>query len=175
MKDLNAVDLDGAMKQIEGTARRMGIEVVGLMSFFVFKCGRRLQEPACTTEVHSMPTTRQEVSRSRGKVDRTSKLILRKQRRPDAEASLRRSSTKPSKCMRVLASILVRLTRPCVPPLSCHTAPARYRSGARLRRRVKRSVSQTRLAPTYVGADEHVRQDQGWLARVRRRHRHGRS
>ena len=28
MKDLNAVDLDGAIKQIEGTARSMGIEVV---------------------------------------------------------------------------------------------------------------------------------------------------
>lgn len=28
MKDLNAVDLDGAMRQIEGTARSMGIEVV---------------------------------------------------------------------------------------------------------------------------------------------------
>ncbi|MCC6312492.1 MAG: 50S ribosomal protein L11 [Thermomicrobiales bacterium] len=28
MKDLNAVDLDGAVKQIEGTARSMGIEVV---------------------------------------------------------------------------------------------------------------------------------------------------
>jgi large subunit ribosomal protein L11 len=28
MKDLNAVDLDGAMKQIEGTARNMGIQVV---------------------------------------------------------------------------------------------------------------------------------------------------
>ncbi|HET8631166.1 MAG TPA: 50S ribosomal protein L11 [Thermomicrobiales bacterium] len=27
-KDLNAVDLDGAIKQIEGTARSMGIEVV---------------------------------------------------------------------------------------------------------------------------------------------------
>ena len=27
MKDLNAVDLDGAMKMIEGTARSMGIEV----------------------------------------------------------------------------------------------------------------------------------------------------
>ena len=29
MKDLNAIDLDGAIKQIEGTARSMGIEVVG--------------------------------------------------------------------------------------------------------------------------------------------------
>jgi large subunit ribosomal protein L11 len=29
MKDLNAVDLPGAIKQIEGTARSMGIEVVG--------------------------------------------------------------------------------------------------------------------------------------------------
>jgi large subunit ribosomal protein L11 len=29
MKDLNAVDLAGAVKQIEGTARSMGIEVVG--------------------------------------------------------------------------------------------------------------------------------------------------
>ncbi|GAB4547432.1 MAG: 50S ribosomal protein L11 [Anaerolineales bacterium] len=28
MKDLNAIDLDGAMKQIEGTARSMGITVV---------------------------------------------------------------------------------------------------------------------------------------------------
>ncbi len=28
MKDLNAIDVDGAMKQIEGTARSMGIEVV---------------------------------------------------------------------------------------------------------------------------------------------------
>ena len=28
MKDLNAIDIDGAMKQIEGTARSMGIEVV---------------------------------------------------------------------------------------------------------------------------------------------------
>lgn len=28
MKDLNAVDIDGAVKQIEGTARSMGIEVV---------------------------------------------------------------------------------------------------------------------------------------------------
>jgi large subunit ribosomal protein L11 len=28
MKDLNAIDLDGAMKQIEGTARNMGIQVV---------------------------------------------------------------------------------------------------------------------------------------------------
>jgi large subunit ribosomal protein L11 len=28
MKDLNAVDLDGAMKQIEGTARNMGIQIV---------------------------------------------------------------------------------------------------------------------------------------------------
>ncbi len=28
MKDLNAVDLEGAMRQIEGTARSMGIEVV---------------------------------------------------------------------------------------------------------------------------------------------------
>jgi large subunit ribosomal protein L11 len=27
MKDLNAVDLDGAVKQIEGTARSMGIEI----------------------------------------------------------------------------------------------------------------------------------------------------
>jgi large subunit ribosomal protein L11 len=29
MKDLNAIDLAGAVKQIEGTARSMGIEVVG--------------------------------------------------------------------------------------------------------------------------------------------------
>ena len=28
MKDLNAIDLDGAMRQIEGTARNMGLEVV---------------------------------------------------------------------------------------------------------------------------------------------------
>jgi large subunit ribosomal protein L11 len=28
MKDLNAVDIDGAMKQIEGTARNMGLQVV---------------------------------------------------------------------------------------------------------------------------------------------------
>lgn len=28
MKDLNAIDIDGAMRQIEGTARSMGIEVV---------------------------------------------------------------------------------------------------------------------------------------------------
>ncbi|HYI25494.1 MAG TPA: 50S ribosomal protein L11, partial [Thermomicrobiales bacterium] len=27
MKDLNAVDLDGAIRQIEGTARSMGIEI----------------------------------------------------------------------------------------------------------------------------------------------------
>ncbi len=27
MRDLNAVDLDGAIKQIEGTARSMGIEI----------------------------------------------------------------------------------------------------------------------------------------------------
>lgn len=29
MKDLNAIDIAGAMRQIEGTARSMGIEVVG--------------------------------------------------------------------------------------------------------------------------------------------------
>jgi large subunit ribosomal protein L11 len=29
MKDLNAIDLAGAIKQVEGTARSMGIEVVG--------------------------------------------------------------------------------------------------------------------------------------------------
>jgi large subunit ribosomal protein L11 len=29
MKDLNAVDVDGAMKQVAGTARSMGIEVAG--------------------------------------------------------------------------------------------------------------------------------------------------
>ncbi|CAA9563582.1 MAG: LSU ribosomal protein L11p (L12e) [uncultured Thermomicrobiales bacterium] len=29
LKDLNAVDVDGARKQIEGTARSMGIEIVG--------------------------------------------------------------------------------------------------------------------------------------------------
>lgn len=29
LKDLNAVDVDGAQKQIEGTARSMGIEIVG--------------------------------------------------------------------------------------------------------------------------------------------------
>ncbi len=28
MKDLNAIDLEGAMRQIEGTARNMGITVV---------------------------------------------------------------------------------------------------------------------------------------------------
>jgi large subunit ribosomal protein L11 len=28
MKDLNAIDIDGAIKQVEGTARSMGIEVV---------------------------------------------------------------------------------------------------------------------------------------------------
>ncbi|MCS7282454.1 MAG: 50S ribosomal protein L11 [Anaerolineae bacterium] len=28
MKDLNAVDLEGAMRQVEGTARSMGIEIV---------------------------------------------------------------------------------------------------------------------------------------------------
>ena len=28
MRDLNAVDLDGAIKQVEGTARSMGIEIV---------------------------------------------------------------------------------------------------------------------------------------------------
>ena len=28
MKDLNAINVDGAMKQIEGTARSMGITVV---------------------------------------------------------------------------------------------------------------------------------------------------
>jgi large subunit ribosomal protein L11 len=28
MKDLNAIDLDGAIKQIEGTARSMGITVI---------------------------------------------------------------------------------------------------------------------------------------------------
>jgi large subunit ribosomal protein L11 len=28
MRDLNAVDLDGAMKQVEGTARSMGIQIV---------------------------------------------------------------------------------------------------------------------------------------------------
>ncbi len=29
MKDLNAVDIEGAMRMVEGTARSMGIEVVG--------------------------------------------------------------------------------------------------------------------------------------------------
>lgn len=29
MKDLNAIDIDGAMRQIEGTARSMGIEIAG--------------------------------------------------------------------------------------------------------------------------------------------------
>jgi large subunit ribosomal protein L11 len=29
MRDLNAVDIDGAIKQVEGTARSMGIRVVG--------------------------------------------------------------------------------------------------------------------------------------------------
>jgi large subunit ribosomal protein L11 len=29
MKDLNAIDLDGAIKQVEGTARSMGIEIAG--------------------------------------------------------------------------------------------------------------------------------------------------
>jgi large subunit ribosomal protein L11 len=29
MKDLNAIDLAGAIKQVEGTARSMGIDVVG--------------------------------------------------------------------------------------------------------------------------------------------------
>ena len=29
MRDLNAVDVDGAVKQIEGTARSMGIEIAG--------------------------------------------------------------------------------------------------------------------------------------------------
>lgn len=29
MKDLNAIDVEGAMRQIEGTARSMGIEIVG--------------------------------------------------------------------------------------------------------------------------------------------------
>lgn len=28
MKDLNAIDIDGAMKQIEGTAKNMGLEIV---------------------------------------------------------------------------------------------------------------------------------------------------
>jgi large subunit ribosomal protein L11 len=28
MKDLNAIDIEGAMRQIEGTARNMGIRVV---------------------------------------------------------------------------------------------------------------------------------------------------
>ena len=28
MKDLNAIDIDGAMKQVEGTARSLGIDVV---------------------------------------------------------------------------------------------------------------------------------------------------
>ena len=28
MRDLNAVDLDGAIKQVEGTARSMGIEIL---------------------------------------------------------------------------------------------------------------------------------------------------
>ena len=28
MKDLNAIDMEGAMKQIEGTARSMGITVI---------------------------------------------------------------------------------------------------------------------------------------------------
>jgi large subunit ribosomal protein L11 len=27
MKDLNAIDIDGAIKQIEGTARNMGIQI----------------------------------------------------------------------------------------------------------------------------------------------------
>jgi len=29
IKDMNAIDIDGAMKQIEGTARNMGIEIKG--------------------------------------------------------------------------------------------------------------------------------------------------
>jgi large subunit ribosomal protein L11 len=29
MRDLNAVDIDGAIKQVEGTARSMGIQIVG--------------------------------------------------------------------------------------------------------------------------------------------------
>jgi large subunit ribosomal protein L11 len=29
MKDLNAIDIEGAMKQVEGTARNMGIVVEG--------------------------------------------------------------------------------------------------------------------------------------------------
>jgi large subunit ribosomal protein L11 len=29
LKDMNAIDIDGAMKQIEGTARNMGIEIKG--------------------------------------------------------------------------------------------------------------------------------------------------
>jgi large subunit ribosomal protein L11 len=31
MKDLNAVDIEGAMRQIEGTARNMGIVVEGTL------------------------------------------------------------------------------------------------------------------------------------------------
>ena len=29
IKDMNAIDIEGAMKQIEGTARNMGIEIKG--------------------------------------------------------------------------------------------------------------------------------------------------
>ena len=28
MKDLNAIDIEGAMRQIEGTARNMGLDVI---------------------------------------------------------------------------------------------------------------------------------------------------
>jgi large subunit ribosomal protein L11 len=28
MKDLNAIDIEGAMRQIEGTARNMGLDIV---------------------------------------------------------------------------------------------------------------------------------------------------
>ena len=71
MKDLNAVDLAGAVKQIEGTARSMGIEVavvvvdswqhvVAATSFTTWE-GR--SSPACTTGGVQMAEAWQEVSR----------------------------------------------------------------------------------------------------------------
>src|SRR5680860_1143782 len=52
LKDLNAVDLDGAIKQIEGTARSMGIEVARWVRGHLHERGRSVAPLAPLEELH---------------------------------------------------------------------------------------------------------------------------
>ena len=102
MADLNANDIENAMKIIAGTARSMGVEVA-----------RKWQHTESASRTSSRPSIAEAL------------FTTQRSHRDRQEATPTRSSTRRSRFTFASASIRRRATRTCAARFSCRTAPGR--------------------------------------------------